>query len=222
MQGYVTSNGAVITLSVVAYMPGKSSDDISVRIARLEHIIEMALPQFLPPGTPGDPGGSAGRHSQDDETRSLPDEQDPRNGTFQSGKWYGNSASGSIAPGSVLEQVICPLVRPRVSCPEQAQLEHVVMPSPGDKSGNGLHPFEMTMPAPNDSLLDAVQNGLEPSAADNLKTLVQECGVSPHKVAELFQELPPTRTSAVLVDYYFQTMYVRIFVLFFKITQPSQ
>lgn len=91
-------------------MPGKTDQDVNVRLARLEHIIEMALPQFCPPGTPNpmDPSGS-GSHRfsmpQDDETRSLPDEQDPRGGTFQSGKWYGNSASGSIAPGSVLEQV---------------------------------------------------------------------------------------------------------------------
>ncbi|KAJ7129611.1 fungal-specific transcription factor domain-containing protein [Mycena epipterygia] len=178
-----------------AYMPGKSDQDVTVRLARLEHIIEMALPQFCPPGTPGsmDPSGSAERHlsiAQDDETRSLPDEQDPRGGTFQSGKWYGNSASGSIAPGSVLEQ-----------------LEHVVMPTSGDKStGNRSTPYDMTLPPPTDAILDAVQNGLEPSAADNLKTLVQECGVSPHKVAELLQELPPTRTSAVLVDYYFHTI----------------
>ncbi|KAJ7665549.1 fungal-specific transcription factor domain-containing protein [Mycena rosella] len=172
-----------------AYMPGKSDQDVSVRLARLEHIIEMALPQFCPPGTPG----SSERHlsgAQDDETRSLPDEQDPRGGTFQSGKWYGNSASGSIAPGSVLEQ-----------------LEHVVMPGTGEKAtGNGAVAYDMTLPPPSDAILGAVQIGLEPSAADNLKTLVQECGVSPHKVAELLQELPPTRTSAVLVDYYFRTI----------------
>lgn len=35
----------------------------------------------------------------------MADEQDPSGGTFQSGKWYGNSASGSVAPASVLEQV---------------------------------------------------------------------------------------------------------------------
>ncbi|KAJ7754259.1 fungal-specific transcription factor domain-containing protein [Mycena maculata] len=170
-----------------AYMPGKTDQDVNVRLARLEHIVEMALPQFCPPGTPSmDP--SSHRPSsmpQDDDSRSLPDEQDPRGGTFQSGKWYGNSASGSIAPGSVLEQ-----------------LEHVVMPSAGDQAqGNGTVPYDMTLPPPPD-----VQNGLEPSAADNLKTLVQECGVSPHKVAELLSELPPTRTSAVLVDYYFHTI----------------
>jgi hypothetical protein len=81
--------------------------------------------------------------------------------------------------------------------------------SMGDKGGvSGIHSYEMTLPPPNDSILDAVQNGLEPSAADNLKTLVQECGVSPHKVAELLSELPPNRTSAALVDYYFHAMYM--------------
>lgn len=49
---------------------------------------------------------------------------------------------------------------------------------------------------------------LEPSAADNLKTLVQECGVSPHKISELLQELPPLRSSDILIDYYFRSMYV--------------
>jgi len=49
---------------------------------------------------------------------------------------------------------------------------------------------------------------LEPSAADNLKTLVQECGVSPHKIPEILQELPPLRTSDALINYYFREMYV--------------
>lgn len=49
---------------------------------------------------------------------------------------------------------------------------------------------------------------LEPSAADNLKSLVQECGVSPHKISELLQELPPSRSSDVLIDYYFSSMCV--------------
>lgn len=40
----------------------------------------------------------------------MTDEQDPSGGTFQSGKWYGNSASGSVAPASVLEQVNVSLV----------------------------------------------------------------------------------------------------------------
>jgi len=56
------------------------------------------------------------------------------------------------------------------------------------------------------NVIDSVATVLEPSAADNLKTLVQECGVSPHKIPELLQELPPRRTSDVLINYYFSEM----------------
>ncbi|KAF7332102.1 Zn(2)-C6 fungal-type domain-containing protein [Mycena kentingensis (nom. inval.)] len=160
-----------------AYMPGRTDEDLSGRLSRLEHIIEIALPQFASSLDPRRPNHT------DDDARSLPDDQDPRGGSFQSGKWYGNSASGSIAPGSVLEQ-----------------LEHVV---PVDNTSRNP---DMTLPPPSDVILDAVQTGLEPSAADNLKTLVQECGVSPHKIAELLQDLPPTRMCSVLVDHYFQTI----------------
>jgi hypothetical protein len=54
--------------------------------------------------------------------------------------------------------------------------------------------------------LAAIEEDLEPSAADNLKSLVQECGVSPHKISELLQELPPQRVSDVLINYYFVSM----------------
>jgi hypothetical protein len=56
--------------------------------------------------------------------------------------------------------------------------------------------------------IDSVGQDSEPSAADNLKSLVQECGVSPHKISELLQELPPLRSSDVLIEYYFTSMYV--------------
>ncbi|KAF7292437.1 Zn(2)-C6 fungal-type domain-containing protein [Mycena chlorophos] len=152
------------------YMPGKTdSNDLAARLARVEHIIEVALPQFASL----DPRRSI---QTDEDARSNPDDQDPRGGSFQSGRWFGNSASGSIAPGSVLEQ------RKMAAT------------------------WTWFYPPPSDAILDAVQTGLEPSAADNLKTLVQECGVSPHKVAELLQELPPTRMSSTLVDYYFATI----------------
>ena len=58
------------------------------------------------------------------------------------------------------------------------------------------------------SLLDSVQRDSESSAADNLNSLVQECGLPPHKISELLQELPPQRFSDVLIDYYFKSMYV--------------
>jgi len=46
----------------------------------------------------------------------------------------------------------------------------------------------------------------EPSPSDNLKSLVQECGVAPHKLPELVQELPPKALCEALVDYYFTSI----------------
>ena len=92
-----------------AYTPGKPDQDIHLRLARLEHIIEVALPQFA---------SGSGSTSQDrwprerslspdpdTGTQSQADEDDFGSGTFQSGKWYGTSAAGSVAPASVLQQV---------------------------------------------------------------------------------------------------------------------
>lgn len=39
--------------------------------------------------------------------------------------------------------------------------------------------------------------------AENLKSLVQECGVAPHKISELLHELPPRSFAEKLVDLYF-------------------
>lgn len=90
-----------------AYTPGKGDQDVGARLARLEHIIEMALPQYCVPTTPGASSYDLHNHgdyrNSDEDNRS--EDQDPSGGTFQSGKWYGNSASGSIAPGSIIEQV---------------------------------------------------------------------------------------------------------------------
>lgn len=44
---------------------------------------------------------------------------------------------------------------------------------------------------------------VEPSPADKLKALVQECGVPPHKLPELLQEIPPRNLSDKLIDFYF-------------------
>lgn len=96
-----------------AYTPGKAEQDLSVRLSRLEHIIETALPQFCAPGTPYssplDANAANDRRRStsvaEDDNPSQTEDQDPSGGTFQSGKWYGNSASGSVAPASVLEQV---------------------------------------------------------------------------------------------------------------------
>lgn len=98
-----------------AYTPGKTDQDLSVRLARLEHIIERALPQHFhssasPSAVHSDRHNRASSEGLDDDDRSVTDEQDPSGGTFQSGKWYGNSASGSVASASVLQQVKFPMV----------------------------------------------------------------------------------------------------------------
>ena len=95
------------------------------------------------------------------------------------------------------------------------QFEHVAMPNSGvcdkeftqashaDDLNKNVHPLfkrkTERVPVGDDS---------ESSAADNMKSLIQECGVSPHKISELLQELPPQRLSDVLVDYYFTSLYV--------------
>lgn len=100
-----------------AYTPGKADQDLNARITRLEQIVEMALPQFCVPDASSsysvDRNSSTGpaRHrtssSGEDDSNSQNEEQDTRGGIFQSGNWYGASASGSVVPASVIEQVTC-------------------------------------------------------------------------------------------------------------------
>jgi hypothetical protein len=95
-----------------------------------------------------------------------------------------------------------------------SQLQNVGMPSEQGNSHRPVHDsrtFESVQAASRQHASLACETSLieedpEPSAADNLKSLVQECGVSPHKISELLQELPPTGSSDVLVDYYFNSM----------------
>lgn len=137
---------------------------------------------------------------QEDDNRSQTEEQDPSGGTFQSGKWYGISASGSVAPASVLEQ-----------------LQNAVMPTSNlkdrDTLGQNFRDSKVRSgagsssdPIVNGFKLDSSVDSFESVAADNMKSLVQECGVSPHKFSELLQELPPSRVSDVLIDYYFNSI----------------
>ncbi|KAG6890571.1 hypothetical protein C0992_000579 [Termitomyces sp. T32_za158] len=189
----------------VSFSCGKTDQDLSARLARLEHIIEMALPQYCIPASFRSPANASTSQQRsisdgDDDSPSQNEDQDPSGGSFQSGKWYGKSALGSVAPGSVLEQ-----------------LQNMgVSNEDGDKNSS-RHPldlknFDITQIPPhthvsvNGEGQTLIGEDLEPSAADNLKSLVQECGVSPHKISELLQELPPARLSDVLIDYYFSSM----------------
>jgi hypothetical protein len=72
--------------------------------------------------------------------------------------------------------------------------------------GNG----DIPMASNSSRMLESVSATWEASAAENMKSLVQDCGVSPHKISEILQELPPQRFSDALVDFYFQSMYVLI------------
>ncbi|KAG8218858.1 hypothetical protein J3R82DRAFT_4537 [Butyriboletus roseoflavus] len=193
-----------------AYTPGKTDQDISVRLARLEQIIELALPQYFhgsasPPAVPSDRHNRTGSEGPDEDNRSFTDDQDPSGGTFQGGRWYGNSASGSVAPASVLEQLANVVVTS--SRQEQWDPTHYNAGHNAASTGqNGTHSVEHTTALATPALIESVRQDSEPSAADNLKSLVQECGVSPHKISELLQELPPQRFSDVLIDHYFASM----------------
>ncbi|KAF8138714.1 fungal-specific transcription factor domain-containing protein [Boletus edulis] len=194
-----------------AYTPGKTDQDLSVRLARLEHIIELALPQYFNSPTSSSSAAPSDRHNlassegPDEDNRSITDEQDPSGGTFQSGKWYGNSASGSVAPASVLEQlanVVVASTRRDQWDPSHHNIGH----NATSTAQNGTHSVDHKTALATPSLIESVRQDSEPSAVDNLKSLVQECGVSPHKISELLQELPPQRFSDVLIDHYFASI----------------
>ncbi|CAE6394799.1 unnamed protein product [Rhizoctonia solani] len=160
------------------YTPGKGEGDLNLRIARLEQIIEMALPHISASVSISSSGEivspQQGQHSfsrsaspsnDTDEGITTGATLDIAGGTLQSGKWYGTSALGSVNVAPILEQ-----------------LQH-----------NGISTGRPTT-------LDDIQ---QPTAAEKLKSLVQECGVPPHKLAELVQDLPPKSVADTLVDFYF-------------------
>ena len=110
---YITLAEASVQIMDKAYTPGKTDQDVHVRLARLEHIVETALPHFWNQGHSPDTQDimSERRRSpspMEDGNRSQAEEEDPCGGMFESGRWFGKSASGSVAAPVVLEQVRCP------------------------------------------------------------------------------------------------------------------
>ncbi|CAE7171712.1 unnamed protein product [Rhizoctonia solani] len=160
------------------YTPGKGEGDLNLRIARLEQIIEMALPHISASVSISSSGEiinpqqlrhsysrSASPSNETDEGAAAGATMESAVGTLQSGKWYGASALGSVSVVPILEQ-----------------LHHS-----GISAGRPV-------------TLDDIQ---QPTAAEKLKYLVQDCGVPPHKLAELVQDLPPKSVADTLVDFYF-------------------
>ncbi|KAI0004998.1 fungal-specific transcription factor domain-containing protein [Russula compacta] len=179
-----------------AYTPGKPDQDIHLRLARLEHIIEIALPQFASGSGLSSKNGWSRERAQslspsvDAGAHSQAEEDDFGSGTLQCGKWYGTSASGSVAPASVLQQL-----QNAVPTTQTGSSKSLLS---SQSIGDDTKTFV--------AAIDSVRQDAEPSAADNLKTLIQDCGVYPHKITELVQELPPRRFADVLIDFYFASI----------------
>ncbi|THH32913.1 hypothetical protein EUX98_g1303 [Antrodiella citrinella] len=180
-----------------AYTPGKTDQDINLRLSRLEHIVEAALPHHWKTIAQIDGFDDRNRSNSpgaDDDGRSQADDEDTNGGVYESGKWYGNTAFAYIAAPAVL-----------------SQLESVV-----EGNNNGEGSGQATRSASVDHLSSVfrhpvqkrphIVSALEPSPADKLKSLIQDCGVAPHKISELMHELPPRALSDKLVDYYFHAI----------------
>lgn len=134
----------------------------------------------------------------EDDT-GIAEGNDNMTGVFYKGTWLGSSAVGSIASPIVLEQV-CSTFKNLLRCAHQIQINHIV-----DHRESAIDSTFTT----NGRLLSFAQNpgvGGEHSAADKLNALIQDCGVSPHKIAELLQELPPKNLMSDLINYYFDHM----------------
>lgn len=88
----------------------------------------------------------------------------------------------------------------------------VESPAPSERQRGHAHSLSIDQLPPDifHSESKALLGPLESTPADNLKRLVQECGVSPHKISELLHELPPRQMTDKLIDFYFTHMYERL------------
>lgn len=97
-----------------AYQPGKGEGDLHLRLARVEQILELALPQFSGTSSPGSADHvHLHRHHREMSILSSPDDSNREDdlpnggaGTLQSGRWFGASAVGSVSSAPILEQVM--------------------------------------------------------------------------------------------------------------------
>lgn len=181
-----------------AYSPGKPDQDVHSRLARVESVLEAAVPQLWSQSDLGFGHRSASSGVEDDT--GIAEGNDNMTGVFYRGSWLGSSAVGSIASPIVLEQVRL-TSKSLFYYAHRIQINHIA-----DHRESAIDSSFTT----NGRLLSfADQNagvGGEHSAADKLNALTQDCGVSPHKVAELLQELPPKNLMNDLIDYYFNHM----------------
>lgn len=169
---------------------------------------------------PNHPSRSAST-GPDEDTQSQLDENDPGAGTFSEGKWYGDTVSGSVAPGTVLEQVMQVNYSKKDTAYNCVQLQHVVPHTKNPPHGESGGPYSSGQSqveneetalgrqlSENANVFDPMTQAWEPSAADNLNTLIKDCGVSQQTLSDSLQELPPQPFCDVLVDFYFSSMLV--------------
>jgi len=86
-----------------AYNPGKPDQDVHSRLARVESVLEAALPQFWLQSDHNSARRSISPGVEDDA--GITEGNDNMTGVFYRGSWFGSSAVGSIASPIVLEQV---------------------------------------------------------------------------------------------------------------------
>jgi hypothetical protein len=51
-----------------------------------------------------------------------------------------------------------------------------------------------------------IKHDIHGSPAENLQQLIRDCGVSPHKLAELVHELPPKHFADRIIDWFFSRL----------------
>ena len=87
-----------------AYTPGKSEQDVAMRVTRLEQIVERALPRYS--SSLRQPPGEEIRESTPETGPGEGDDDDAfGDGRLQGGSWHGVSAIGSVSSGPIIEQV---------------------------------------------------------------------------------------------------------------------
>ena len=86
-----------------AYSPGKPDQDVHSRLARIESVLEAAVPQLWSQSDRNFNRRSTSPGMEDDA--GIPEGNDNMTGVFYRGSWIGSSAVGSIASPIVLEQV---------------------------------------------------------------------------------------------------------------------
>ncbi|EKM59964.1 uncharacterized protein PHACADRAFT_250787 [Phanerochaete carnosa HHB-10118-sp] len=170
------------------YTPGKSDQDLAARLSRVEQVIQAALPQHWNASQSGYDANSVDAQTADDDRNSQADEEDMAAGIYDSGSWFGTAASGSVAAPAMLERLQHMVESPHTNEPENH----------GKSLSIDQLPPDIFQEDTKTLLASAI-----PTPAENLKALVQECGVAPHKISELLHELPPRSLAEKLVDLYF-------------------